>query len=424
MRVTIKLGQSDGLKVGLYVSLAGYMSSRIYLDYNATTPLHPEILPFISDNLSKFGNASSVHWAGREAKKVITIARESVAKFINVNATEIIFTASGSESNNQAIKGSLAPIAGEGFFSARERTEIYYSSVEHPSVVKTVKAMESRGYKAIAIPVNRDGFIDLDFLRKNLGPKTALVSVQLVNNETGNIFPIKDISKLAKASGAIMHSDMVQALGKIPIDLQDLGVDFATLSAHKFYSMKGTGILYVKRGSHLDTFIDGGGQERSRRAGTENALAIGSLGKVVEILGPRMNGQIEKIKTMRDVLERELIAAYPQFMINGTKAPRVANTINITCPQIDGETLLINLDTLGIAVSSGAACSSGSQEPSPVLRAMGLTSSEASESMRISLGWLTTEQEIKTFLTGFKQAVERMSQVQKVQALEGDLDVL
>ncbi len=381
----------------------------VYLDYNATTPLHPALIPYVTENLSRWGNPSSVHWAGREAKKLISMARDNVSQYFNVNPLEIIFTSSGSEANNQGIKNSLPLGAGP-------RNEILFSAVEHPSVIKTVEAMESRGYKAISIPVNRLGEIDLEFLQKRLSEKTALVTVQLVNNETGNIFPVKKIAEMAHAAGAVMHSDMVQALGKIPVDLQDLNVDLASFAGHKFYSLKGAAVLFVRRGIHVDSLVSGGGQERGRRAGTENALAIGCLGQAFAILSSEIQDTTTKITALRDKLENDLLKKYPQFRFNGIAAPRVGNTINITCPGIDGETLLINLDTRGVAISSGAACSSGSQEPSPVLRAMGLTIDEASQSMRISLGYFTTAEEIEFFKTQFDISIAHMMKSQNAEA--------
>lgn len=386
------------------------MSSRIYLDYNATTPLHPLLQDFVIQNFDKWGNPSSVHWAGREAKKVISQSRDTVARYLNVTPLEIIFTSSGSEANNHAIQKSLP-------LFAAERNEILYSSVEHPSVSKTIEAMIARGYKGIKIPVSRAGKIDLEFIKNNISLKTALVSVQLVNNETGNIFPVKEISGIAHAFGAVMHSDMVQALGKIPVDLKDLGVDLATMAAHKFYSLKGAAVLYVKSGTHVQSLISGGGQERSRRAGTENTLAIGCLGEAVKKLIPLFEEQSKRVGLLRDALEKELLSLNPTFKINGNESDRVSNIINITCPGFDGETLLINLDVKGFAVSSGAACSSGTQEPSPILRAMGLSLTEASQSMRISLGWLTTDAEVGEFLKAFKQSIAHMQTLAASEAL-------
>lgn len=384
------------------------MDSRIYLDYNATTPLHPKLADYVTQNLSKFGNPSSVHWAGREAKKLITQARSNLAQFLNGHPLEIVFTSSGSEANNMAIKNSLPLIAGE-------RNEILYSAVEHPSVIKSVLSMKERGYRLIEIPVKSTGSLDLDFYKMQLCKKTALVTVQLVNNETGNIFPVKEIAEHAHKVGALVHSDMVQALGKIPVDVKDLGVDLATFAGHKFYSLKGAAVLFVKSGTHLTSLISGGGQERSRRAGTENALAIGSLGQAVALLGSSVLTESKRLSELRGQLESEILRLYPDFKINGLECPRVPNTLNVYCPQIDGETLLINLDTRGVAVSSGAACSSGSQEPSPVLRAMGLTSTQAQQSLRISLGYLTTAAEVSEFLERLKSAINHMKEVKQAE---------
>lgn len=365
-------------------------------------------MPSVTENLSRFGNPSSVHWAGREAKKLVTQARGQIAQFINANPLEIVFTATGSESNNQAIKNSLPLVAGE-------KNEVLFSAVEHPSVMKAVQTLKERGYRTIEIPVLPSGALDLAFFKMQLSPKTALVTVQLVNNETGNIFPVKEIAEHAHRVGALVHSDMVQALGKIPVDVKDLGVDLATFAGHKFYALKGAAVLFVKNGTHMTSLVNGGGQERSRRAGTENTLAIGSFGQAAAVLGPTVLEESKRLRDMRDYMEAEILKRYPEFKVNGGESPRVGNTSNILCPQIDGETLLINLDTRGVAVSSGAACSSGSQEPSPVLRAMGLTATQAQQSMRLSLGYLTTQKEIDEFLKRLSMAIDHMKEVKRAE---------
>jgi cysteine desulfurase len=383
------------------------MASRIYLDYNATTPVHPEILPLVTSNLSKLGNPSSVHWAGRESKKIITQARESVAALLHCDPLEIIFTSGGSEGNNLALKGAI-DLAGT-------RNEIICSEVEHPSIIKTCEALEAKGFKIHWLKVSRDGEIDLEGFEKMLSEKTALVTCQLVNNETGNIFPLKKMARLARQAGALIHSDMVQALGKMQIDLKAMDVDFASFAGHKFYALKGAGLLFVKKGIHVEPLIHGGGQERARRAGTENALAIASLGDAAKILGPRIVEQNLELEKMRDALQMRIVMGIPGSHVNGEKGRRVSNTLNVTFDNVDGETLLINLDTKGFAVSSGAACSSGSQEPSPVLTAMGLTPQEASQSLRISLGWLTTQTEIDNF---FEVLVIAVAQIRKIETEE------
>ncbi|MDZ4678503.1 MAG: cysteine desulfurase family protein [Oligoflexia bacterium] len=377
------------------------MNSRIYLDYNATTPLHPELVLAVTQAIAKFGNPSSVHWAGRESKKAISMARENISKFLNIDPLEIVFTAGGSEANNLVLKGAIGILA-------ETRREIISSTVEHPSVLKTMDYLKKKGFIIKWLKVSKDGSVDLTQLDTLLTPQTGLVTIQLVNNETGNIFPLKEITSRAHSVGALVHSDMVQALGKIPIDLKDLGVDFASFAGHKFYSLKGSGFLYVKSGKRLESLIHGGGQERSRRAGTENTLAISSLGEAVKILGPRINETSERLKQFRDQLEEKIKTNISDCFITGDKSLRVANTINVTFSNTDGETLLINLDTQGFAVSSGAACSSGSQEPSPVLTAMGLTSEEASQSLRISLGWLTTQEEVSSFYEALIKAITKM----------------
>jgi len=383
------------------------MTPRIYLDYNATTPLHPEIFPLVNANLNKLGNPSSVHWAGREAKKIITQSRESIAKLLHCDPLEIIFTAGGSEGNNLALKGAVDLNS--------SRNEIICSEVEHPSVIKTCEFLETKGFKLNWLKVSRDGEVDLENFEKVLSEKTALVTCQLVNNETGNIFPLKKMARMAHQVGALIHSDMVQGLGKMQIDLKALDVDFASFAGHKFYALKGAGFLFVKKGTHLEPLIHGGGQERARRAGTENALAIASLGDGARILGPKIVEENSRLEKMRDDLQNRIVKEIPESYVNGAKGKRVSNTLNVTFSKVDGETLLINLDTRGFAVSSGAACSSGSQEPSPVLTAMGLTPQEASQSLRISLGWLTTQSEIDMF---FENLVVAVGQIRKIEIEE------
>ena len=374
---------------------------HIYLDYNATTPLHPEVKRFVEGALVNFGNPSSVHWFGREAKKAMGQTRERLARFINCDPLEIVFTSGGSEANNLALKGYL-------FGLRSTRREIITSQVEHPSVLKTLDYFKRYGYVVHTVPVNRKGEFDLARYKSLLSSNTALVSIQYVNNETGNVFPIAEITKLAHDVGAVVHSDMVQALGKIPVDLKSTGVDLASFAGHKIYALKGSGALFVKRGIHLDSLIHGGGQERNRRAGTVNALAIGSLGAALEFVPTELTEQSQRLSHLRDSLESRILNEIPRSSLNGGGAQRVANTLNISFDGVDGETLLINLDTRGFAVSSGAACSSGSQEPSPILIAMGLSRVEASQSLRISLGWLTTAAEIELFFQALKEAVAQM----------------
>jgi cysteine desulfurase len=261
------------------------MKKRVYLDYNATTPIYPELVPYIQENLNKFGNASSIHWAGRESKKLISEARDSLSKMLHCHPLELIFTGSGSESNNLALKGLALPKGA--------RKEIICSTVEHPSVLKTVEYLSTIGFKVHWLKVSMAGEINLEELESLLSEKTLFVTCQLVNNETGNIFPLKKIARLAHKVGALVHSDMVQALGKIPVDLESMDVDLASFAGHKFYSLKGAALLYVKKGIHIEPLIHGGGQERNRRAGTENALAISAFGKAASLLGPMVMEKCE-----------------------------------------------------------------------------------------------------------------------------------
>jgi len=384
-----------------------------YLDYNATTPLHPLLKDEVIRVLQLSGNPSSVHRAGREAKRLLSRARETFAHFTHAEPLEVIWTSGGSEANNLALKG-LA-------YSHPSKKHGVLSTVEHPSVMKTAEFLEKKlGFQIDRVGPGRDGLFNLERFKFLLRPgETLFVSVQFVNNETGNIFPLKEIASLAHEAGAFVHSDMVQALGKIPIDLKALGVDLASFAGHKFYALKGAGALVARTGIKLESLIHGGGQERSRRAGTENLVAVYSLAEAVRVLGPQMAEQSARLLALRDRLQERILQNFPKAFVNGVGAPRVTNTLNITFPGFDGETLLINLDTRGFAVSSGAACSSGSQEPSPVLTAMGLTRGEAQSSMRISLGWLSTAEEVEAFYQALVEALEQMESARKEVVLNG-----
>jgi len=386
---------------------SGSGNGLVYLDHNATTPLASRVAEKVPLWLAMWGNPSSIHQVGRLPKTLLREAREKVASMIGCQPLEVVFTSGGSEANNLALKGVFDAFQKPGLIPCPFRNRYLISRVEHPSVVRTAQYLQQRGAEVDFIPVLRSGAIDLDAYRALVDEKTALVSVMVANNETGNIFPIAELVKIAHSKGALFHSDCVQALGKIPLNVGDLGVDFATFSGHKFYSLKGCGVLYQRRGLNLESLVHGGGQERHRRGGTENILAIAALGLMCEMkleVAPRAAA----LELMRDRMEKRILSEIPQVVINGADIPRLSNTSSLIVNGVDGETLLMNLDLHGFAVSTGAACSSGSSEPSPVLLGMGLTRAEAQSSLRLGLGWDTTQENIDRFIIELKSVVTHL----------------
>ncbi len=380
---------------------------RVYLDYNATTPLAAFLRPKIQAWIEHWGNPSSIHWSGREPKALLRDACRSLARFIKADPLELIFTSGGSEANNLAIKGVFDAIQFGRMQALAGRNQYLVSAVEHPSVMKAMNYLSDRGADVRVIPVNRRGEINLEAYKQLLSEKTALVSVMYANNETGNIFPIDKISKLAHASGALFHCDGVQAVGKAAVDVKSWGVDLASFAGHKFYSLKGCGLLYARKGLNIESLIHGGGQERGRRAGTENLLGIAAFGAVVDQLTD-VQVHIETMASLRNHLQTQLLKRVPGVHVTGAESPRLCNTMSVVIDGIDGETLLMNLDMRGYSVSTGAACSSGNPEPSPVLLTMGLSRAEAQSSLRVSLGWDTTMAQIESFLTTLEQVIVRL----------------
>jgi cysteine desulfurase len=377
---------------------------NVYLDHNATTPIHADVKCQVGGWMEAWGNPSSIHIAGRGPKTLLREARQNIAKFLGVEPLELIFTSGGSEANNLALKG----ICTRGILAAQERNQIIISSIEHPSVTKTAEFLRANGFILDVVPVSRDGELDLATLEKLLGPRTALVSIMLANNETGNIMPIRRVVELAHAAGALVHCDAVQGLGKIPLNLRELGVDLASLSGHKFYALKGCGVLFARRGLTLTSLIHGGGQERGRRAGTENILSIASLGYMTSAKASQLEAESLRLRELRDSLERRILAEIPGVSLTGARGERLPNTSSLVLDGVDGETLLMNLDVRGFAVSTGAACSAGNPEPSPTLLAMGLSREEAQSSLRLSLGWENTGEEVEAFVDALKAVVERL----------------
>lgn len=381
--------------------------SVIYLDHNATTcpdsDMLKELVLLIQNDQLQWGNPSSIHLQSREPKNILRETRKIFAEYFHCQPTEIIFNSGASEGNNTVIK-SVWNILGS------QKNEFLISQVEHPSVIKAAEFIQSQGAVIKWIPVNRKGQIDLDYIQNNISEKTALVSVMFANNETGNLFPISTISKIVKQHSVLFHVDCVQALGKENLNLQDLKIDYATFSAHKYYALKGCGVLFVRRGSPYLNLIHGGGQERGRRGGTENVLALWSLQQMLPQL-IQLESKNEKIRELRDYFEMNIQNKVSGVSITACESPRLANTSSLVIKDVDGETLLMSLDLKGFAVSTGAACSSGNPEPSPVLLAMGLSREEAQSSLRVSLGWKTQREEIDLFMTALVEVIERIRKI-------------
>lgn len=382
------------------------MKPTIYLDNNATTPLAPFLKEHLIKKMEDWGNPSSVHYAGREPKKNIREARQNLAKLLQVSPLELIFTSGGSEANNLALQGIFFSMILPQLLNDKSlplqplRNRFIISAVEHPSVIKTVEYLKNFGLKVDIIPVDENGQMDLTQLESLLSEDVAMVSVMYANNETGHIFPINKISKLIKAAGALLHCDAVQAFGKVPLNLDSLGADLVSFSSHKVYSLKGSGLLYAKKGVSLNALIQGGGQERSRRAGTENTLSIASFGLMAKhmLKDNLISENFLKMQELRNFMEEEIVENITKAKIIGREFLRLPNTSNILFPNLNGASLLMSLDLKSIALSTGSACSSGSSEPSPVLRAMGYSEEQANSSLRISLGWQTSREDIVTFV--------------------------
>lgn len=361
---------------------------RIYLDYNATAPTPPEVVEAVARAMrDEFGNASSVHAFGQRAKAAVDQARVDVAALIDADPSEIVFTSGGTEADNLALRGVVEASAPTG------RRRLVTTGIEHEAVLNTARALERHGAETVTLGVGERGVLDPATLAPHVTDKTALVTIMLANNEIGTVQPLAEIAALAHAQGALVHTDAVQAVGKVPVSVGALGVDLLALSGHKFGGPKGVGVLWIRRGVRLVSQATGGRQERNRRAGTENVPAIVGLG-VAARLAHHALAQRSSLAALRDRLEDAVLAAVPGTVVNGDRQVRVPNTSNISFDGIEAESLLIALDLEGIAVSTGSACSSGTLEPSHVLRAMGLPHARARNALRFSLGPSTTEAEV------------------------------
>ncbi len=375
---------------------------RVYFDYNATTPVHPAVALFVKPFFHElFGNPSSLHWSGREARPYVDEAREQAASAINAKPGEIVFTAGGTEADNQAIKGAAYALSGKG-------NHIITTKIEHPAVLNTCRYLESKGFSATYLDVDSTGLVDPGDVRKTITEKTILISVMCANNETGTVLPIKEIGAAARERGVLFHSDMVQALGKIDIDVREMNVDFGAFSGHKAYAPKGIGALYVREGLEIDNLIHGGYQEMGRRAGTENTIGIAAFGKACEIMTDEMAEENARIEFLRERLLSGLNAEIDDLRLNGQATKRLPNTLNLSFEFVEAESLLIGLDLAGIAVSAGSACSSGSTEPSHVLLGMGIAPEICQSAIRMSLGRENTEEDIDYALEVIPGVVRRL----------------
>ena len=375
----------------------------VYFDHNATTPLAPEALAAMSRALGEdFGNPSSVHQYGQRAKGLLDDARTAVADLIGADASEIVFTGSGTEGDNLAIRGAAESLEAAG------RRHLVTSAFEHEAVLNTVKALGKRGWRVTFVPVDASGIVDPDALARVVTDDTALVSVMYANNEIGTVQPVRALSGIAHARGALFHTDAVQAAGKIPVSVRDLEVDLLSISAHKINGPKGVGALWVKRGVRLVPTMTGGKHERNRRAGTENVAGIVGFGAAAAAARRKLAADGARLAALRDKLEQGILSRIDGTDVNGAPTPRVPNTTNITFDGVEAESLLIALDLEGFAVSTGSACSSGTLEPSHVLRAMGLPSQRAQNSIRFSLGQGNDESQVDALLAKLPGIVEKL----------------
>ena len=375
---------------------------RVYLDNNATTPVLPEVFeamrPYFGEH---FGNASSIHHHGQETRAAVESARESVAGLLGCSASEVIFTSGGTESDNLAIAGLVK--AGD---------HVITSGIEHHAVLHAAKNLEQIGCEVTVLPADGRGLVDPDDVKRGLRPATKLITVMMANNETGVLQPVEEIGKLAAEAEVLFHTDAVQAAGKVPIDVKRMHCHALSISGHKLHGPQGTGALFLKKGTQLHPLFHGGRHERSRRAGTENVPGIVGLGKAAKLASESFNnGAIERLAAMRDRLQRVVLSCIEGTTVNGDGAPCVPNTANIRFDDIEGESLVIALDLKGLAVSTGAACSSGAIEPSHVLIAMGLRPEQARASIRFSLGKQTTEQDIDCAIQLLPETVARLREL-------------
>ena len=384
---------------------------RIYLDHNATTPLLPAVIERLTEELREdFGNPSSVHHFGQQAKAAIDEARTNVANLIGADPSEVLFTSGGTEADNIALRGAAEAMEPTG------KRHLVASPIEHEAVLNTLKALAKRGWRTTLLAADQTGILSTAMLRDALADDTALVSVMHANNEIGTIQPITELARAAHDRGALFHTDAVQSAGKIPVNVKTLGVDMLSMSAHKFYGPKGVGALWIRRGLRVLPLLTGGRQERSRRAGTENVTGIVGMGVAARIAAGKMADEGRRLAALRDRLEAGILLAVPGTAVNGSPEMRVPNTTNISFDRVEAESLLIALDLQGIAVSTGSACSSGTLEPSHVLKAMGFSAHRAQNSIRFSLGTSNTDAEIDRVIAVLPGIVDKLRSLTRTPA--------
>jgi cysteine desulfurase len=386
---------------------------RVYLDYNATTPLAPEVADaVVAATRDLFGNASSVHHFGQQAKAALDAARSSVAALLGGDPSEVVFTSGGTEADNMAIRGAAEAAEATG------RRHLVASAIEHEAVLNTLKALARRGWRTTLVPVDQSGVVSPDRVREALADDTALVSVMHANNEIGTIQPIAEIAAAAHERGALMHTDAVQSAGKVPFDVTALGADLVAVSAHKLNGPKGAGALWVRRGTRMLPILTGGKHERSRRAGTENVPALVGFGVAAQLASRKMAAEAVRLTALRDRLETRILETVSGTAVNGARERRVPNTTNISFDRVEAESLLIALDLEGVAVSTGSACSSGTLEPSHVLRAMGLPTHRTQNSLRFSLGLFSTDADVDRVVAVLPGLIDKLRSLTKTPRTE------
>ncbi|MGA2519148.1 MAG: cysteine desulfurase NifS [Thermodesulfobacteriota bacterium] len=376
----------------------------VYVDNNATTKVAPEVLEVMLPYFSEYyGNPSSMHFFGGQVQKKVDEARERVADFLGAEPSEVVFTSCGTESDNAAILGTLD--------SYTEKRHLISTRVEHPAIGNVATYLGRKGYRLSELSVDREGRLDLDDLRESLTDETALVTIMYANNETGVIFPIEEIGEIVKARGISFHSDAVQAAGKIPLNMKKSKLDMLSISGHKLHAPKGIGVLYIRKGTKFSPFLIGGHQEKGRRGGTENVPYIIGLGKACELAKRHLDEENTKVKALRDYLEAKILERIPNTLVNGDRVHRLPNTVSVSFEYVEGESILLLLSDLGICASSGSACTSGSLEPSHVLRAMGVPFTAAHGSIRFSLSIYSTKEEMDYIIEHLPPIIQRLRDI-------------
>jgi cysteine desulfurase len=376
----------------------------VYVDNNATTKVAPEVLEAMLPYFSElYGNPSSMHFFGGQVQRKVNEAREKVADFLGAEPSEIVFTSCGTESDNAAVLGTLD--------SYPEKRHFISTRVEHPAIENVCTYLGRKGYRVTELSVDREGQLDLDELKESITDETALVTVMYANNETGVIFPIEDIGEIVKAKGIPFHTDAVQAAGKVPLEMRKSTIDMLSISGHKLHAPKGIGVLYIRKGTKFSPFLIGGHQEKGRRGGTENVPYIIALGKACELAKKHLDEENTRVKALRDYLESKILGKIPNTLVNGDRVNRLPNTLSVSFEYVEGESILLLLSDLGICASSGSACTSGSLEPSHVLRAMGVPFTAAHGSIRFSLSIYNTKEEMDYITEHLPPIIQRLRDI-------------